>query len=156
MTAGEIRHHRHRLPLVMGKRILIIGVLLIIAHGFSELSEVFERLGYGNQQVWPMINCDLPWYISGGINELWWIKYNTDSAMVTAVLLATVLISAMVSRRIMWIAIIWLSYHLFDWFMLWYDYRQSHWTYWILILDAAVSVAVLVKVKDRPKVKSLI
>lgn len=138
----------------MRLKIKIAAWLLIIGVAFIELAEVLERLGIQSKMIHPMRHP--PEWAKDGINNLWWLKYNSDQFLMCSVFVVMAIIAHMVSRRLWIISLIFLSYHIVDWFMLWYDYKQSHVMYWLLIADIIAAVIVLVRVKDKPKVKSLI
>lgn len=153
LIVGEILHLRHLRHRVMGRTIIIAAALLIFGHSLSELSEVVERFRVSGS-VYPFVHP--PAWASDGINVLWWIKYNTDQALMVICFIVFTMIAKLCSRRLWIIALIFLSYHIVDWFMLWYDYKQSHVMYWLLIADVIAACVVLVKVKDGSKIKSII
>lgn len=141
----------------MRRRIIWAVSLLIFGHLMAEISEIIEIISpSSNRQLRPLISCTLDWYNENGINLLWWIKYNTEELLWCCVFVAGVIVAAGFSKRLMWICVVFLSYHIIDWFMLWYNYKQSNFMYWLLILDTIVSITILFKIKDKLLVKSII
>lgn len=115
----------------MRSRVIIFGVLLVVAHVLTESAEVVEKL-------WPkskgiafdsFINYDWSWPDRPMMLN-WWIKYNTEEFLWCATFFVLAMIGRMVSYRFFLMGMVFFIYHIIDWFMLWYDYKQSHLMYW--------------------------
>lgn len=60
------------------------------------------------------------------------------------------------SFRMFTIAGLWFMYHIFDAFMLWYNYRQSEWTYIVAVsLITATTVLLFLPERKTGQVKSI-
>lgn len=136
-------------------KIVIVSLLLVVGVVLGELSELLERAGMQSKNIYPF-KFPPAWAEKDGINNLWWMKYNTDQALLCIVFIVLAMIAHMVSKRLFIIALIFLSYFIVDWYMLWYDFKQNHVTYWIMGVDIIAAVVVLIKVKDGSKIKSII
>lgn len=139
----------------MKVKVIIVSLLLIIGVVMGELSELLERAGMSSKNIQPFTFPPV-WAEKEGINSLWWMKYNTDQLLLCIVFIVMAVVAHMVSKRLFIIALIFLSYFIVDWYMLWYDFKQNHVAYWIMGVDIVAAIVVLVKVKDGSKIKSII
>lgn len=131
--------------------------LLILGHALLELAELLQRIrpSIVNVYIKPFINYTWP-HDNRGISLIWWVKYCTDSFLYIIVFFVMARVAAVYSFRLFIICGIWFLYHLFDGFMLWYNYRTSHWLYWVIVAGAALSIGSLFLPEKRAgKVVSL-
>lgn len=124
-------------------------ILLIIGHLQLETSEVLAKVwpGFSSVKVKPFINYQWP-HDAEGIPLDWWVKYCTDSMLFVIVFFVLCRVAMEYSYRLFRVSAILFVYHLFDHFMLWYNYRTSHWAYWVFIV-AVVACVVAMFLPDR-------
>lgn len=138
----------------MKRNLIYISVVLIFAHVLLEAGELSERFwpDFANKIIRPIQSNSFhpKWYVDDGIYMSWWIKMNCDDLVwiMTFMMMATVALKY--SEKLFFICFLFFGYHVLDYFMLWWDYKTSHWVYWILNGLIAISVIILiVPIKDK-------
>ncbi len=143
----------------MKKVIWVVGFLLVIGHIQLEFSSWYYKI-FGSKNIYPVIKSSemFDWYHQKGISIEWWIKMVSDDFLSIITFAAMAIVLKRFSHRLYLISIVFLSYHVFDHFMLWYNYKTSWWLYIVELLADIIAVIILVKVKDKKQavVKSLI
>lgn len=136
----------------------IAAILLIIGHFQLETAEIAERLWLSGIYVHPFIRSSYHWYDDKGVNLLWWIKYVCDDILWIITYLILTLVARKYSYRLFLVCSVFLGYHIFDHFMLWYDYRSSHWLYWLELLTDGICLLLFFIIKDKKTgtIKSII
>lgn len=135
----------------------INALLLIIAGCLNQLAPFMEWLqpSLTSERVHPFINYTWP-HDAEGIPILWWVKYCTDDFQWVLTMFVLTKVAAKYSFRMFQVAGVWFMYHVFDSFMLWYNYRQSNWLYWVVLLAIVVStVLVFLPERRTGQVKSM-
>lgn len=144
----------------MRKASIIISVLLILGHIQLEFASWHYKIWQKASltYIWPFIDKDYKHIDEKGIFLGWWIKYVTDDILLITTYCILAYISNQVSQRLFYIACIFVGYHVFDHFMLWYNYKSSHWIYNVELSCEIISVLILFMVKEHKmaKIKSLI
>lgn len=132
----------------------LLAIILILAYVGSEAAEIMQRLWpwLSGVKVQPFIAYDWP-HDQEGINLLWWVKYNTDALLSLVIVFVLARVAKEYSFRVFKVAAILCVYHVFDWFMLWYDYRQSHWYYYAVAAFYSVAVIRLLWPMRKDKAK---
>jgi hypothetical protein len=130
--------------------ITIIAILLIVGHFQTSISARIVKIWpeLSTKYIKPVINPpkgkSFDWYRqSGGINILWWLKYNCEEFLWVIVFYCFAMIARLVSFRVFMICCVFFIYHLIDWFCLWYDYKTSSLSHWGLDIFCLVSVICL-------------
>lgn len=114
----------------MRSRVIIFGLLLVIGHVLTESAEIIEYLtNIAGRKIQPFIAYTWP-HDPTGIDLLWWIKYNTEEFLWCVTFFVLAMVGRLVSYRFFLMGMVFFLYHIIDWFMLWYDYKQSHFMYW--------------------------
>lgn len=109
-------------------------ILLVIAHILTEAGEVIEKwpsMKYA--KVTPFINYKWP-HDPDGLYLTWWVKYNTDTLLLVTIFFVCMRVFARYSLRLWLCSLMLLCYHLIDLFLLWYNYRTGHATYWAVAI----------------------
>lgn len=129
---------------------IAIIILLIAFHVLLESAEIIERIWPRTADIYiqPFINYHWP-YDERGINLLWWINYCSNDALWIVTFIALSYVSKFYSRRLYYVALIFLGYHCFGHFMLWYNYRNTHVLYWMQLLCDITSICIALKIKDQ-------
>lgn len=129
-------------------KIIWIAIILLLSHLLLEASELLEKVypHLTNTYIWPVQspNFKPDWYVNNGINILWWIKYNCDDLVWCISYLTMARIAIEFSFRLALIIGMFLMYHVFDTVMLWWDFKQSHWMFWVMIGIILVGVIIIV------------
>lgn len=138
----------------MKGNLIYISVVLIFAHVLLEAGELSERFWpeFANSIIRPIQSHDFhpKWYVDHGFYMSWWIKMNCDDIVwiMTYMMLASVALKY--SERLFVICFLFFCYHVLDYAMLWWNYKTSHWVYWILngIIIASV-ILILAPMKNK-------
>lgn len=106
------------------------------------------------------------WYIHPFINKEyadahpkgmlinWWMVYCANDYLLISVHVVLVIMAQKISSKLATIASIYLIYHLFDHFFLWYDYKTNHSLYLIENMSDIFCVIVLLwPMRKDPKLK---
>lgn len=130
------------------------AVILILAFISCEAAEIMQRIWpwLAGVKVQPFIAYTWP-HDPEGIPLLWWVKYNTDAALLLAVMYVLAKVARGYSFRVFKVAAIFCVYAAFDWFMLWLDYRQSHWYYYAVAGFYSIAVIRLLWPMQKDKAK---
>jgi hypothetical protein len=136
------RTHRHRHHQASTTKMKANIILLIIGHAQTEIAELLLRVRPSLAKVYiqPFINYTWP-HDERGVSLIWWVKYCSDDLLWVITYFVLARVAALYSFRLFCITALWFIYHLFDSFMLWYDYRTSHWLYWVLVAGIATTIA---------------
>lgn len=129
---------------------IAIIILLIVFHVLLESAEIIERIWPWTADVYihPFINYHWP-YDERGINLLWWINYCSNDALWIVTFISLAYVAKFYSKRLYYVALVFLGYHCFGHLMLWYNYRSSHYLYWLQLVCDIASVSIALKVKDK-------
>lgn len=137
-----------------------IGLLLLFAHLQLISGVAIEWVyGIGVKHIKPIISKSFkPEWYQYGISLAWWVSYNSDCLLNILTYVVLALVAKKYSYRLYLMSLVFVGYHCFDGFMLWYDYRQSHWAYFVEMTFDVIALLVLKFVKERNQavVKSLI
>lgn len=91
-----------------------------------------------------------------GVNILWWIKYNSNDIQLLIVTVCLTKIAYYTSKRLFSIGLIFCVYCLLDYFMLWYDYKQTSRMYHFMTIASIITVLLLfLPEKKTGEIKSL-
>lgn len=142
---------------------IAVGGLLILGHYQLETSEILQKKFKRMETMYinPFIRKS---YIfpspegtpRGKISLLWWIKYVCDDFLWILTFFVSALAAYFYSFRLFRIFCLYFLYHCFDHFMLWYDYRTTHWTYHALnIVSFFCIVVMFLPDKKQGLVKSM-
>lgn len=140
---------------------LIVGlcVLLIFGHLLTEASTVLEYFYpvVADTKINPWFNGDYVFYNDPeGIPLKWFIKYLTDDLLWVIVFFCFSVIGYQYSYRMFLVGCVFVVYHLFDTFMLFYNYKTSKGLHWALIAAVVISIIfVLMPDKKQAVVKSI-
>lgn len=138
----------------MKRLIIIVCLIQIIGHAQTEIATVLSKLykTYMNEKVNLFINYDMQ------MERYWYVKMSGDDILFILVYTVLVLISYRYSLKLFLVSVLFLIYHLFDAFMLLYDYRTSYGIYFNLYISIFLSCYVIVFVNDRwlGKYKSMV
>lgn len=131
----------------MKRKIIWVSIVLILSHLLLELSEIMERIWPHLATVYikPIISSSFTpdWYVNNGFNYLWWVKYNCDDLVWCISFLTMARIAYEFSFRLFCIVGMFFIYHVLDIIMLWWDYKTSHWMYWLLNVIIIISVVII-------------
>lgn len=137
-------------------RLVTLSALLFTAHLLLESAELAQRFWpqLGAVYVQPFLKPGYVWpHDPAGIPLLWWIKYNTDYLLLVIVFSVLAKVAYWYNYRLFLVAAVFLFYHLLDYFMLWWDYNQTHSVYWVSLLLIIFAILVIVKpVKNKPAI----
>ena len=132
----------------MKRKLIYVSLGLLLSHLLLEASEIIERLSPEFRDVYirPVISSSFnqKWYVDNGINYLWWIKYNCDDIVWCISFLTMARIAFEFNFRLFCIVFMFLCYHIADYILLWWDYKSSHWLYWVGLTMIAASIVIIV------------
>jgi hypothetical protein len=137
---------------------IAIAILLIFSHIALEFGELLEHLftGISNKYIDPFLDPNYKFPIPEGIQLKWWVKYVCDDFLLITCFFALTVISYKVSWRLFRVSFVFFVYHLLDHFLLWWNYRSSHWVYWIMGFSYIVAILVIfIPVRNQGKLKSM-
>lgn len=141
----------------MKKNLIYTSFVLIFSHLLLEAAELSEKFwpSFKTEVIRPIISNDFrpEWYVRDGIVISWWIKVNCDDLVwiTTYIMLATVALKY--SERLFIICTVFLCYHILDYIMLWWNWKSSHWVYWILNVLIIFSVILVISpIKNKQAV----
>lgn len=137
----------------MKKLIIQVSVLLIVGHLLTELSSVLS--------IWmpEIMSRKVNLFIKDGYPmEYWWyFKFAADDFLWVITFFVLCKIAYVYSFRLFLICGVFLLYHVADAFMFWYNFKQSHWGYWGLLISIILCILFLIlPIKKESKYKSLI
>jgi len=128
-----------RLPVILKKTIL----LLIIAHFLNEVSSIVTEL-------WPhWSRKEVDFFIKPGFHALmplnWWIKYLSDDIFNIITYYCLGVIAKHVGNILFLICVIFLSYHIIDFIMYFWDFKTSHYFYFDLFYTSFIFIKLSIK-----------
>jgi hypothetical protein len=142
----------------MKLKIIIFAGLLILAHILTESAEIIERLvpRIKTMKIHPFLHYEWP-HDPEGFPLLWWIKYNTEEFLWCCTFFVMAQIAREYSYKMFRVSLVLFCYHMIDWFMLWYNYKQTHFMYWIGGAGLIVCfIFLILPEKKEAKVKSML
>lgn len=116
-------------------------------------------LGEGGElYIRPFLDKNFNFYGQNKIALSWWVKAVSDDWFFIFTYALMAKIAFRYSEKLYLICIVFLLYHVFDHFMLWYNYKTTWWLYIVELIADAVAIFILLRVKDKKQaiVKSLI
>lgn len=141
------------------KLVIAMCALLIFGHLLTEASTLLEYFfpDVANQKVNPWLDKSYVFYgDKEGIPLKWFIKYLTDDVLWVIVFFCLSVIGYQYSYRMFLVGCVFFVYHLFDTFMLLYNYKTFKWLHWAWIIAVIVSIIfVLLPEKKQAIVKSI-
>lgn len=124
----------------MKRNIIIIGLLLIIAHGLTEAHSILAAL-YSIKDVAYDV------FVSAKFKMLlplqWIIKMNGDDLLLVIIFFTCAFIAKKYSKRLSLIILIWGVYHIVDMLLFWYNYKSNPITYWNMIIFCTAETVML-------------
>lgn len=93
--------------------------------------------------IHPFINARYVAAHPDGIKLNWWVVYCATDFLLISVHVLLVIMATRISRKLTTICAVYLLYHIFDHFFLWYDYKTNHSLYLIENITTAACVIVL-------------
>lgn len=132
----------------MKRKLIWVAIVLIFSHLLLELSWIIEKLKPELTTVYikPVVSSNFhpEWYVKGGMNYLWWVKYNCDDIVWCITFATMARIAYSFSFRLFMIVVMFLIYHVADFIMLWWDFKSSHWMYIVLNIIIVISVIMII------------
>jgi hypothetical protein len=88
----------------------------------------------------------------------WYCKFTMDDALYIIIFYVLAKATYKYSFRLFMVSVVFFVYHCIDLFAFWWNYKQSHYFYWVLLLACGVGIAGLIypfKEERIAKFKSL-
>jgi len=86
----------------------------------------------------------------------WYLKMSFDDVLLIFTYFFAAWLSGKYSKRLFMIVTQWFFFHLADLWMFWWNYKSSYWTYYSLLIGAALTTILLViPIKERARVVSM-
>lgn len=140
----------------MNTRILIVLLVLVFIHMMNESAKIIEktRPDIAERYINPFIDKSYRFPVKEGMKVKWWVKYCTDDFARLSIFILTAWVLWPFSRKLSAMFIVYSVYHLFDHFMLWYNYKQSYWLYWVEgVCDLLCVLTLLIPERRGAKIK---
>lgn len=113
--------------------IIAICVLLILSHLMLESGAGLQILNsYERLYLNPFWSPWYKWPYEQGISYYHWMQMNAIELMICTVFFCFAKMAREINYKLFRVVFIFFWYHVFDWFMLWWDYKTSNWFYWLL------------------------
>lgn len=128
------------------KKVRIIAGVLILLHWLFELPEWMNNHydKTANKYIWPFIKPGYKFYNPKGIKIKHWIHECAVDTLFITLTIMLLFMALKIDRKLATIFALFLMYHCFDYFMLWWDYKDSYDLYFNMnITDLLVIVVVL-------------
>lgn len=116
-----------------------IIILLIIGHVLTTVPILLEYTSLKHVRIQPLISGPWKWDAEG-VYLLWWLQYVADDWLWIIYSLCIAMIAWNRSDKLFIIGCNWIFYHLVDHFMLWYNYKSSHWLSIVLLICTSVTL----------------
>lgn len=142
----------------MRRYTLFIAVLLIAGHLSLEFGELLEKLfpEYAEMRIDPFWDSSYEFPGGQGIPLKWWVYYVSNDFLWVVVMFALTIVSGQYSFRLFRVCFIFFLYHIFDHLLMWYNYRSTHWVYWLMgIFYTAAVISMFFPEKKTAVIKSM-
>lgn len=134
----------------------IIGLAMIFAFFQESLAARIEDMWPSLKGVYvmPFISNSYEWPgDSRGVPVIWWIKYCLSDISRLIIMVCFTKLAPYVSNRLTGVGLVYCLYCLVDFFMLWFNYKQSSGWYWYL--DIVAVILIFIPEKKKNPVKSI-
>lgn len=122
---------------------ILICVFLIFGHLLLEAGAAYQKYkGFERIYINPFLSGSYEWYDSKGIDIYYWVQMNCTEFLWCVSFFVLAMIAYQYSFRLFRVGLIFFSYHVIDWFMLWYDYKTSNLFY--VYLNGAILISIIV------------
>jgi len=122
----------------MGREVKILAALLIVGHLFTELHSVVLFIDPNIKQV--SVDLFLCNNFKFDLSLLWYIKMVGDDLLWCSTYYVMAKIAYKYSFTLFLVAGIYFIYHLIDSFLFLYNYKQTYWVYWSLLIVSVISI----------------
>lgn len=121
----------------MKRFIIWVGVALVVGHILTEAHSVLYLLrpDIANQDASHLFFIHQKFFISAE----WFVKMTCDQILICATYLLMAYISRKYSKRLFYVVCVYFFYHVADTFLLFLNWKQGFWKYYILLFVTLIS-----------------
>lgn len=141
----------------MKRTTIFLSVILIVGHLLTETGTLMYLINdYNPIYVHPFLSPNYQWHDPKGIDLFWFAKYMSEDFLLCIIFFVMARIAYQYSFRLFLIGVIFFFYHVFDLWMLLWNFKTSYWLYMVLyVVIILCIVSLFAPEKKQGIVKSI-